>query len=203
MDVLVEPAPSSRYKAVSEVKAGGATYTPKILADFVATQMLRTVRIKPSGGTVKLLDPATGDGELLLSLLEQLDSCGDCAIEVHGFETDADALNLATVRIKQRFPKIALNLTHGNFLDYVLKQARPHDVGGLFEAEGIAPSFDLIIANPPPTFAPKSWVQSKLNCLPVSLGSRAGLIFTTPSLLAWHTPSSQVELVESSFRIAL
>jgi adenine-specific DNA-methyltransferase len=146
---LIEAAPNSRYKAVSQEKAAGATYTPKSLADFVAAQVLKAARIKPGGGTVKLLDPATGDGELLISLLAQLVGQGVSAIEVHGFETDVRALNTAIARIKQHFPKVALKLTHGNFLDFVREQVHPLEKGGLFEREDLAPSYDLIIANPP------------------------------------------------------
>jgi adenine-specific DNA-methyltransferase len=59
------------------------------------------------------------------------------------------ALNIATARIKQHFPKVGLHLAHGNFLDFVLDQMQPHDIGGLFEKVDVAPSYDLIIANPP------------------------------------------------------
>jgi adenine-specific DNA-methyltransferase len=149
METLLEGVANSRYKAVTDEKAGGATYTPKALADFVAAQILRVAGIEPGGSVVKVLDPATGDGELLMSLLARLAAQGVCAIEVHGFETDARALNKAAARIQQHFPKIALHLTHGNFLDFVLDQVRPRDVGGLFEERGVAPSYDLIIANPP------------------------------------------------------
>lgn len=149
MDILVKAlAPRSRYKDMPEEKASGATYTPKKLADFVAAQVSRALRANTICGTVKVLDPATGDGELLMSLLAQLDRHGVDAIEVHGFETDKRALNLATARIRQHFPRVALRLTHGSFLDFVLEQVRPHVTGGLFENQYAAP-YDLIIANPP------------------------------------------------------
>lgn len=148
MTISVAAVPSSRYKTVTEEKAGGATYTPKNLADFVASQILRASHGTKSRDPIRVLDPATGDGELLISLLEQLDRPGVGAIEVHGFETDVRALNIVTARIKQSFPKVALHLAHGNFLEFVLDQARPHDNGGLFQQD-VAPSYDLIIANPP------------------------------------------------------
>jgi len=149
MEILIEAAPSRRYTVVTEEKAGGATYTPKKLADFVAVQMLGIARIKPQASTIKVLDPAAGEGELLMSLLAQLGQRGFRAIEVHGFETDVRALNIATARIKQHFPEVILHLTHSNFLDFVLDEVQPGDVGGLFESEDVKPSYDLIIANPP------------------------------------------------------
>ncbi|MCL2525056.1 MAG: N-6 DNA methylase [Betaproteobacteria bacterium] len=149
MKGLAKAASSGRYKVVSEEKSGGATYTPKNLADFVAAQMVKSASFQARKNVVRLLDPATGDGELLLSLLAQLVGHDFSAIEVHGFETDARALNLATARIKQHFPRVTLHLTHGSFLDFVINQVRPHDKGGLFENEDAALSYDFIIANPP------------------------------------------------------
>jgi adenine-specific DNA-methyltransferase len=149
MEILVEVVPSSRYKVVTEEKSGGATYTPKTLADFVACQMVKAACDRRVGAMVKVLDPATGDGELLMSLLSHLVGRGVNGIEVHGFETDVRALNMATARIKKHFPKAELHLTHGSFLDFVLEQVRPHDTGGLFEQRDVASYYDLIIANPP------------------------------------------------------
>lgn len=149
MESTVVIAPSSRYKVVSEEKASGATYTPKILADFVSQKIVQatTIAVKRPA-LLRVLDPATGEGELLLSLLEQLKEQGVTAVEVHGFETDIEALNIATARLKQQFPKAELHLVHRNFLEFVLDQVRPQNNGGLFE-KGSTTAYDLIIANPP------------------------------------------------------
>jgi hypothetical protein len=147
MKTLSEALAPTRYTAVTEEKAGGVTYTPKALADFVAAQIVRAAPIV-TATPLRLLDPATGDGELLISLLEKLDESGVTSIEVHGFETDIRALNIARARIKQRFPKVALHLVHGNFLEFVLDNVRPHDNGTLFHTD-TSPTYDLIIANPP------------------------------------------------------
>lgn len=144
----VEAIPSSRYKLVTEEKAGGVTYTPSSLASFVAEQICHAARIQADHDTIKVLDPATGDGELLISLLVQLDRADVRAIEVHGFETDIRALNITTARIKQRFPKVILHLTHGSFLEFVLDQMCQCGSGDLFKRD-VAQAYDLIIANPP------------------------------------------------------
>lgn len=141
-------APSSRYKDVSDEKSGGATYTPKDLSDFVAAKVFEAYRAVPVGGAIRILDPATGDGELLVSLLAQLATLGKREIEVHGFDTDAGALNAAAARIRQRFPDASIHLKHGSFLDFVVEHARPRDTGGLFEKQDVEP-YDIIIANPP------------------------------------------------------
>ena len=41
MEALPQPRFTKRYALVTEEKSGGATYTPKILADFVAQQMVK------------------------------------------------------------------------------------------------------------------------------------------------------------------
>lgn len=148
MQTLVEATPVSRYTSVTDEKAAGVTYTPKTLADFVAAQIGQAAQSAPVATPRRVLDPAMGDGELLLSLLEQLDPRGGTPIEVHGFETDLRALNIAKARLRQHFPKATLHLTHGSFLDFVLGRVAPRDVGSLFH-EPTEPPYDIIIANPP------------------------------------------------------
>lgn len=131
------PRFTKRYGDVGETKAGGATYTPTELADFVADQMLQVADL-PTTRPLRILDPALGHGELLHSLLARL----DVAVEVFGFETDAAALKVTTERLSKSFPSAILNLTQGSFLDHVLD-----DFGGGLFAGG--EQYDLIIANPP------------------------------------------------------
>ena len=138
---------TKRYRFVTEEKAGGATYTPSLLADFVADQIVGCARLE-ANSTIRLLDPAVGDGELLLSLLTKLDSQTEACIEVHGFETDATALAHARRRIAAAFPKADLRLQLGSFLEFVLKQSAISPTSSLFSASE-PESFDLIIANPP------------------------------------------------------
>lgn len=127
---------AKRYKEVPDVKSTGATYTPPRFAQYVVERM--TEHLRATDSTVRLLDPAIGDGQLVLSLLERIDG----PVSVHGYDTDAIALDQAHARIAARFPDVELNLTHGSFLDHVLDDFS----GGLF---GSARPYDLIIANPP------------------------------------------------------
>ena len=121
MENLAQPVFTKRYQEVTEEKAGGATYTPKTLADFVARQVVETAGVLSKGQPIRILDPALGHGELLLSLLESLMDQPKLNLELYGFETDIDALDVATARIKKRFPKVALHFVLGNFLDFVIK----------------------------------------------------------------------------------
>lgn len=148
MQILAEAPTTARYTSVTDQKAGGVTYTPSNLAHFVAAQILAAANLPTVPPPLRILDPAAGHGELLISLLEQIPQSRFDAIEVHGFETDLQALNVAKARIKQRFPKVSLHLSHGNFLDFVLNQVPQLHQETLFHSHPL-PHYDLIIANPP------------------------------------------------------
>lgn len=137
-----------RYSSVTEKKAGGETYTPKRLADFVAYQILQAAKLDDHQGLLRVLDPAVGDGQLLVSLLDQLDWRDGLKVEVHGFDTNARALGDAEARIKKNFPLVSVHFKEQNFLAFVLDHLCQNGNGPLFR--GLAPNaFDLIIANPP------------------------------------------------------
>ena len=126
-----------RYQDVSEAKAGGVTYTPRVLADFVAEQIL-AVAPRHVSSRLRVLDPAVGHGELLVSLLSRLEG----EVEVYGYETDPAALTVAKERLASLFPAAKLNLSLGSFLDHVLED---HSDDLFAKGE----RYDLIIANPP------------------------------------------------------
>lgn len=147
MQAAPQPKFSKRYDLVTEEKAGGVTYTPSGLADFVADQIVQSADLSGASETLRILDPAVGDGALLFSLLERLQGRVNLPISVYGFDTDQKALAQASRRLASAFPSATLHLEKGNFLEYVLAQANP-DAPSLFNSTE-APKFDLIIANPP------------------------------------------------------
>ena len=53
------------YKNVSVRKASGVNYTPSILAEFVADEIVRSAENIASKNTISIFDPAFGDGQLL------------------------------------------------------------------------------------------------------------------------------------------
>lgn len=138
----------SRYSSVTEDKSAGATYTPKLLADFVAKQIIQGVGKISGKGGLRILDPAVGHGELLVSLLEQLPSERALKLEVYGFETDLNALNTAAERLQKKFPLISFHFESISFLDFVLENFGMHDYEDLFDSS-VPEAYDLIIANPP------------------------------------------------------
>lgn len=138
-----------RYATVSKNKAEGKTYTPQNLSDFVAKQMVCYAQSSILKETsLRILDPAVGNGQLLLSLLSNVTSHPQSAIDVFGFEIDEEALPVATQLITRQFPAIKLHLSVGNFLQYVSNQFDVQDDMGFHPLPTLEP-FDFIIANPP------------------------------------------------------
>jgi hypothetical protein len=136
----------NRYQIVTEEKSNGATYTPKPLADFVARHMVDACGPLVNKKAIRVLDPAVGDGELLISLLQHLESLEN--VEVFGFDTDKTAIIQTHRRFDQLFPGVSLKLQQESFLEYVLAH---FDVAGTLPmfASQIPGKFDFIIANPP------------------------------------------------------
>lgn len=124
--------PRHRYAAVSHEKAQGATYTPAVLADFVAQQLASAVAA-PRDTTLRILDPAVGDGVLLASLVRALRERGYSKLAVSGCDTNSVALDETRRRFVREFPDLTPSLEQRDFLD---------DVRG-------AEPFDAVIANPP------------------------------------------------------
>ena len=145
MIALTERCSAKRYKIVTEKKAGGATYTPFGLATFVAEQIVRAATFHDTQRPIHVLDPAVGDGALLLSLLSALQSHTRAPIVVFGFDTNPTAIDQTSRRLREAFPDVKLRLKVGDFLEYALNSGNTHN---LFSAPQKA-LFDLIIANPP------------------------------------------------------
>lgn len=148
MSTADQAVPVSRYSSVTEEKSAGATYTPKLLADFVAKQIVQGAGEFSGKDTLRILDPAVGHGELLVSLLEQLPSQRASKLEVYGFETDLNALNIAAERLQNKFPLVSFHFESVSFLDFVLENFGIHDYGDLFGST-VPEAYDLIISNPP------------------------------------------------------
>ena len=96
---------------------------------------------------ITILDPAIGDGALVLALLNALKNKTHAALSVSGFDTNVTALNESARRIRAEHPMARLELTRGSFLDFAL-EAGDISTPPLFSRRH-AQRFDLIIANPP------------------------------------------------------
>ena len=134
-----------RYSSVDIQKSSGSTYTPSAFADFVAEQILLAAEL-PERGKIRVLDPACGDGSLLDALLKQLPHDFRVRVQVVGYDTDDQAIQLASLRLKDSFPEVNFSFEQRNFLEYVLDfQIGKNDLLTNEEYE----YFHLVIANPP------------------------------------------------------
>lgn len=134
-----------RYSGVDRQKSDGATYTPAALAKFVAEQMLRVAEL-PQSGKIRVLDPACGDGALLDALIESLPPVFRQRVEALGYDTDPEAIRIASQRLGQDFPDLDICLEQKDFLEHVLNL---QGGGDLFSAGEVQEPFHLVIANPP------------------------------------------------------
>jgi adenine-specific DNA-methyltransferase len=140
--------PLGRNHCTSDRKAAGATYTPKVLADFVSRQIIHNFRNGQSKKHVRILDPAVGDGELLICLLKQLGINKQLQIDVHGYDTDEYAISSAQEQLKTMFPEVSLKMKHEDFLQTAIDHFVVPDFMSLFN-ESESEKYDIIIANPP------------------------------------------------------
>ena len=119
------------------------------MARFVAKQIVRNLSF-PKKQEIRVLDPAVGDGELLLAISDELHANGYKNFSIHGFDTNPKAIELAGTRLRKQSNTDKVHLEPRDFLSYVLDH-HPNDDGQakLFEVESTKDKFDLVIANPP------------------------------------------------------
>ena len=134
-----------RYSDVSREKLDGATYTPIAFARFVAEQMVQAAEL-PKSGKIRVLDPACGDGALLDALIKSLPLEIRKRIEVVGYDTNLEAIQIASQRFQQDFPELDVCLEQKDFLELVLNLQND---GELFSTKEAHDLFHLVIANPP------------------------------------------------------
>ena len=123
-----------RYSSVNKEKKNGVVYTPSYMANYVATEMLKYHKNNLTE-EVKILDPAVGEGELLISMIQKLWNEGLKNIYAVGYETDEDVALLTEEKLKKIFPNIKIEIRNEDFLDAVEKNNTE--------------KYDFVIANPP------------------------------------------------------
>lgn len=123
-----------RKFSITPRKLAGAHYTPEELADFVAVQVASECKVD----SPRVVDPAVGDGQLLLAVLRQFDGNA----QVFGYDTNPEALDVARSRLTESFPSVGFQIETKDFLSVAL-DSRANE---LFSSQ---PNFDAAIANPP------------------------------------------------------
>lgn len=127
-----------------QIKNTGATFTPEMLADFLAGK----IALHLNKGKQRILDPACGEGELLVSIGKRLLEVRK-DFEIVGYDSNSHYLSIAKERLIS-FGLKNIGLVQKDFLqsiDLTKKQL-------LFEfssslSQSLNSSFDIVIANPP------------------------------------------------------
>ncbi|MFD3707632.1 class I SAM-dependent DNA methyltransferase [Nocardia sp. NPDC058658] len=117
---------------LAEVKRHGKHYTPTDLANFLAERVLG--QVDGSREEISVLDPACGDGELLLAIHKvAAERLPTTRLVLTGYDLDASAVAIAQMRAEEM--GVRINLHEGDFLD--ASRELPNG------------SFDAVITNPP------------------------------------------------------
>lgn len=109
-------------------KVHGIHYTPAELARFVARRALAGLGRRP----LAILDPACGDGELLLAAALEAVAAGLPAPRLVGIDRDPAAVAVAAERLRTA-PAATVAVRCGDFLD----------------AEPLPATYDVVLSNPP------------------------------------------------------
>jgi adenine-specific DNA-methyltransferase len=130
MDAEVAPV-LTRHSAR---KSHGVHYTPSELAAFVVRRALAEL---PQRDRLVVLDPACGDGELLLAVALAAEDMGLPAPDLVGIDRDEEAITAAYERLEGA-PSASVEVRCEDFL-----------VAGTAPTEGLQSTYDLVISNPP------------------------------------------------------
>ncbi|MCB9348411.1 MAG: N-6 DNA methylase [Lewinellaceae bacterium] len=128
------------------IKHTGATFTPIDLAEYLARKLINHMPFKES---LEVLDPACGEGELLLSISKVL--CEHkYEFSLTGYDSNNEYLSIAKERLVSS-GSMQSNFVLGDFLEAVdlSKNELLLDFDNSKKADSINGFADLIIANPP------------------------------------------------------
>ena len=133
------------------IKERGAHFTPADIAEYIAERALSLADINEDQKTACVLDPACGDGELLIAALSAVRSIGKSA-RLIGIDTDADTIAAAENRIRPMLhPDDELDLRCTDFLTCSIEEEL--SLFSMIENEAgqntLLPPADIIVANPP------------------------------------------------------
>ncbi|MCL5098839.1 MAG: N-6 DNA methylase [Candidatus Omnitrophica bacterium] len=148
----------SKSKAASrtctERKANGIHYTPPLLAGYLADQVVSAlIGILPAEGKIRVLDPACGDGELLMAIVDAMPAANRGRLVLAGFDTDADAVRRAQ-GLLSRCRVSVVDIRCADFLSIVRASCNEAQLDLGFgdevrEGQGLEMGFDAVISNPP------------------------------------------------------
>lgn len=135
--------------ADSSIKERGAHFTPADMAEYIASRALGMLDATNEHDVVIVLDPACGDGELLIAALKYLHDHGRKA-HLIGIDTDQASLDEARKRLTMLLLEDdVLDLRCTNFLECFTSVPETLFSDDSLDELGQLPLVDAIIANPP------------------------------------------------------
>ena len=126
------------------IKNSGATFTPPLLADFLADKLISHLEMSESQ-RISILDPACGEGELLLSIANKVKTLGIDQFQIRGYDTNTEYLDVAKSNLSE-IKGISINFLQQDFLESEGTIVEKLD---LFHQSKVSELTDIIIANPP------------------------------------------------------
>ena len=106
---------------IKKQKAMGVHFTPPELARFVARRIINAFSFNASKH-LRVLDPACGDGELLLAFAEMLPKAFQARCTLVGIESDCSSLHRASKRLAH-LPAKEVELHEDDFFGVLRKPA--------------------------------------------------------------------------------
>ena len=126
------------------IKETGSHFTPVSLADFIARKLLSEYKIKSNEKSIRVLDPACGDGELLIAIHKVAQEM-NYTLELIGVDSNEEALELAKIRLEE-FGCVNYKLLNNDFIEIVDDYT---NLDLFNNQDEIISPVDIIIANPP------------------------------------------------------
>ena len=145
---------ASAFRSCGARKANGIHYTPPLLAGYLAKQVvLGLLQSLPAKGTIRVLDPACGEGELLKAVVEAAPAGVRGRLALTGFDTDAEAI-VRSQRVLSGSGVSSVEVHCADFLSAIPGSAGQDQMDLGFAPESRARrgwelGFDVVISNPP------------------------------------------------------
>lgn len=124
-------------RAFDDQKTDGIHFTPDVLAQFVAENIVKNYNFAEKK-ELQVLDPAIGDGALMLPLLEILKKAGHKASQIQGFDIKEENIESTKRKLENEGYDNNAKIINKDFIEYFLEFS-----------ENNQSKFDLIISNPP------------------------------------------------------
>ena len=130
-------------KDVTLIKETGATFTPKGLAGFLSKRILSYSKVE----NPLIVDPACGDGALLISIGQELDTIGK-KYRLKGYDTNIDYLKNAKSNLIESVNE-GFELRNEDFLEKIEIEKNQQTFNFEINDDSENNFADVVIANPP------------------------------------------------------